>query len=66
MNKEQKLRPKHIHSYEFSDADGNRGIWLDWDECPNCSSDVHYDEEYCCECGQNLDWEELEEDYWEV
>lgn len=62
MNKEQKLRPKHIRSYEYSDADGNRGIWMEWDECPTCMTDVYFDEERCSECNQRLDWETPEED----
>ena len=28
-------------SYEFSDADGNRGIWVEWWGCPECGEEVY-------------------------
>lgn len=28
--------PKTHDSYEFADADGNRGIMVTWVECPKC------------------------------
>jgi len=28
--------PKHQKLYEFADADGRRGIWVDYDTCKDC------------------------------
>ena len=38
--------PIHERSYECSDADGNRGVWIDFYTCPICGEDVREDENY--------------------
>lgn len=41
-----------------SDADGNRGIRIEWVECPNCGNELdgEYQSSRCPECKQLLDW----------
>jgi len=34
----------------------------DWCYCPRCMNDLSGDEEFCPECGQELDWGEDEDD----
>lgn len=29
-------------SYEGADADGNRGVWVNWVTCPNCNEEYGY------------------------
>ena len=43
---EEWVLPEHITSYEYSDADGNRGMYLDCYTCPVCEADVQ-DGDYC-------------------
>lgn len=59
--------PKVTHSYENADADGNRGIWIEYIECPNCGNDLYYEIgiENCPICNQELDWEVTDENIWD-
>ena len=36
-------------------------MWLNNGKCPNCHEKVVEFEKYCCECGQKLDWSEINE-----
>jgi hypothetical protein len=69
FTKEISKQPKLIHSYENEDADGNRGIWVDYIQCPTCGCDLYNEDECinrCPECNQLLDWDMPSEyDLWE-
>lgn len=32
-----------------------------WPHCPNCGSRLMYEQRYCKDCGQKMDWQEVEE-----
>lgn len=51
--------PKFYRRYEYSDADGNRGIWETGFECPNCECNLNSDnlDIVCPDCYQRLNWE---------
>ena len=38
---------KLIEVYEDSDADGNRGRWVVYAQCPSCKKDVENEDIYC-------------------
>ncbi len=44
---EQWVYPIHERSYENSDADGNRGVTMDFYTCPVCGEDVEDDDDGC-------------------
>ena len=59
MEKQIPKHPKFYRRYEYSDADGNRGIWETGFECPNCECDLNSDDldVVCSDCFQRLEWE---------
>jgi hypothetical protein len=51
-------RPRHIHSYENDDADGNRGEWVDFYFCPECGAELDeqdFEHSRCQGCMQKLE-----------
>lgn len=62
MSKSISLKPKYMCDKTFgSDADGNRGIFIEWFECPSCwyafGDNIP---DACPECGQKIDINEKE------
>ncbi len=52
----ERVTPKKpIVKNEFYDE-----LYGDIKYCPNCNSMFEYMDEYCSECGQNIDWSEDE------
>lgn len=37
---DERVLPDVTWTLEGTDADGNRGEWMGWRECPQCGSDI--------------------------
>lgn len=56
MDKEKAVQPLIVKEKYGTDLDGNRGIWINWIECPNCGEEIIFTiENRCSSCNQLLD-----------